>query len=611
MPTIIPVPSFPAYTGPHRVGTLDVEIPVSELPQPCARPEGSEHIATVQFRVFYPTEEAARGDSRVSWLPQPQRKFISGYSRFAGAKPFLASMFSYLPRHLYHTTIPASKNAPVLPPTTATARWPLIIFSHGLGGSRNAYSHVAGSLASHGAIVVCTEHRDGSAVTSFIRDTAAPTSSSASASSSSQSAPPSPSPSPSLTPPARSKGSRFSRPSSTRPSRPSRTVPYSRISHDVTPEMYTAREAQLRIRLWEVALIYESLVAIDRAGDAAVTNLNASTTTLAGLKGAMDLEPGKVVFSGHSFGSATTIQLLKSTYYADSPALQEMKHPLFVPAESCALRAQITERTPAILLDLWATPLLGPSSAPLLNLPLPAYAPVPDAPGGAAVLAILSEAFYGWSSHLLVTCRILAPTPAAEPLAPDTYLRADGSGIAEPRAYYVRGSAHQSQSDFGVLFPWLLRRALKVEEPERVTRLNLRAMLQFLRRNGVPVARTCGGNMVEGPGGGDGVDDDPVILEKEGIETWEWLDTVVLSKGAAGEEGETAATVGRTEAGMESELEAGLRAGDTSSGEEERPGDLPTSGTETDRATANGVQVNDAEPPASNAQPTKVVEAWA
>jgi len=47
-----------------------------------------------------------------------------------------------------------------------------MIFSHGLGGTRNSYSHLVGSLASHGTVVFAIEHRDGSAPTTFIRQPA-------------------------------------------------------------------------------------------------------------------------------------------------------------------------------------------------------------------------------------------------------------------------------------------------------------------------------------------------------------------------------------------------------------------------------------------------------
>lgn len=45
---------------------------------------------------------------------------------------------------------------------TPPSSWPLVIFSHGLGGSRTAYSQVCTRLASSGRVVLAIQHRDGS-----------------------------------------------------------------------------------------------------------------------------------------------------------------------------------------------------------------------------------------------------------------------------------------------------------------------------------------------------------------------------------------------------------------------------------------------------------------
>ena len=82
----------------------------------------------------------------------------------------LLTFSRYFPRLLYYISIPVRKNAPLLPPNTTNKRWPVMVFSHGLGGSRNAYSHLVGSIASHGMIVIAPEHRDGSTPISYIRD---------------------------------------------------------------------------------------------------------------------------------------------------------------------------------------------------------------------------------------------------------------------------------------------------------------------------------------------------------------------------------------------------------------------------------------------------------
>jgi len=48
-------------------------------------------------------------------------------------------------------------------------QWPLVIFSHGLAGGRNVYSHLCSRLAASGMVVLAIEHRDGSAPACFPR----------------------------------------------------------------------------------------------------------------------------------------------------------------------------------------------------------------------------------------------------------------------------------------------------------------------------------------------------------------------------------------------------------------------------------------------------------
>lgn len=88
-----PVPGFPSYTGPHKVGSIDVEIPATNLDSPSPSP--SNNINTIQYRIFYPCEPDAKGKS-ISWIPAPQRSHISAYSRFLGAGNYLAEIVSYV-----------------------------------------------------------------------------------------------------------------------------------------------------------------------------------------------------------------------------------------------------------------------------------------------------------------------------------------------------------------------------------------------------------------------------------------------------------------------------------------------------------------------------------
>ncbi|KAJ9134332.1 Phospholipase A2 [Pleurostoma richardsiae] len=549
-----PIPALPEYSGPHKVGTVDIEIPVSELNSPGPAPDSAADIYTVQFRIFYPARPDSTG-KRITWLPAPQRNHVSAYTKFLGFGPVVAEALSFLPRHLHYTSIPVHKNASLLEPTDLPGqRWPTMIFSHGLGGNRNAYSHVAGSLASHGVVVVCPEHRDGSSAISFIRDPAA-------------------------------QESFFIR--NTR-----RAMPYVRIPHTQTQETWDARNAQLKIRLWEMGLIHEAVLNIDLG--VGMTNLNGSTPSVAveQLRDKLNVqEPGSIIFGGHSFGGATMVQFMKSVHYADHPEVKAMADPLYRPSPDSRIRAQITEKNPIILLDMWCFPLLASSTAALYHLPLPAYADVPSAPGGTAILAIESETFFKWTEHLHATARILSPDPAAAVVSAAAFERPSGIRLPEPNVFYVQNSAHLSQSDFGVLFPWLTRKVFGAEEPERALRLNLRALLQLLRINDVPVARTWAGDLVDGGAlagkpvdgeedhsgsqdeGGtsetDGIEDDKAIFDRSNdgaatVQAWCWIDIVGLGsetgEGGEGKDGQPAKIEGEPE--MEDVIEAQLTAED-------------------------------------------------
>ena len=306
-----------------------------------------------------------------------------------------------------------------------------MVFSHGLGGTQNAYSHLTGSLASHGMVVVAPEHRDGSAPISFVRST---------------------------------EGS------------PSKAVDYRALPHKPSPEVDEARNKQLEIRLWELGLIHEALLKLDR-NPSQLHNVVPSKPSHPDLLGifanALDVHtPGKISFSGHSFGATTIIQFIKSVYYHESPPSNGYT-PLYRPNPDSLIVSQVTPSTSVTLLDLWALPLLSSRTSYLWSKPLPAY----SSRQGSPPLAILSEAFFKWTTNLRETKRAIS-SPVDE-----------NSALA-PHIFYPIASAHLSQSDFGPLFSWATRKIFKADDPERTLRLNVRAILESLRRSDVQVADT-------------------------------------------------------------------------------------------------------------------------
>jgi len=394
----------------------------------------------------------------------------------------------YFPRLLYYISIPVRKNATILKPTTSNKRWPVMIFSHGLGGSRNAYSHLVGSVASHGMIVIAPEHRDGSTPVSYIRDV--PSNNSVSEKSAAKKA--------------------------------KRTVDYMKLSHTPSPEVENGRNAQLKVRLWELGVIHDSLLKLDIGTE--LSNLNSSSTPLTPFKGLMDVHtPGKITFAGHSFGAATVAQFVKSTFYSPRTSEAPKEYmPLFTPSSRSPISSQITPHTPLILLDVWCLPLRADATRWLWNLPFPCYSE--GGPGGSALLAVESQAFFKWQIHLKATKRLLSPDPSSDKYDYTT----SGKSWSKPNFFYANASAHLSQSDFGVLFPWMTKRIFGSEEPERVMKLNVRAILQVLRNQQIEVSSTSAEDMELAEKEGIETKDDTAILGQNGeVRAWNWISTDV------------------------------------------------------------------------------------
>jgi platelet-activating factor acetylhydrolase len=318
-----------------------------------------------------------------------------------------------------------------------------MIFSHGLGGSRNTYSHLLASLASHGVVVVAAEHRDGSAPQSRIKD----------------------------------------------PANGLRCIEYKRMPHARSPEVEKGRNDQLRIRLWELGLIHDAVSRLDK-GNAPrnwVPSSEKSPVNSPNFKSSLDMhEPGRITWAGHSFGAATMVQFVKSVFWDPSSEKYSSEslskfEPLFKFSPQTTLASQISPISPIVLLDLWTLPLRGDSTLWLWERSLPCYAK-PDSKM-TNVLAILSEEFFQWQRNFKPTTRVLCANPAEE--VPASTGHQNG-----PRIFYPLRSAHLSQSDFAVLFPWITKKWMGADEPERTLRLNVRAILQMLRENGVPVEDT-------------------------------------------------------------------------------------------------------------------------
>ena len=312
-----------------------------------------------------------------------------------------------------------------------------MIFSHGLGGSRNVYSQLLGSIASHGVVVLAIDHRDGSAAIQYVR--------------------------------AEDGGE-------------STIVNGKKLPFSDSDEFYNGRDAMLKVRLWECNLIYEILLKIHR--DDEVKNLDPNSDSLSRndyqnmlpmFAGKLNVdEPGSVTWAGHSFGASTMMQLQKSVFWRNTPDKATNHRILIDLFDNGKIADQITPSSPVVLLDMWCLPLSSPRMRWLLDKPMPCY--TASGPGGKAILAVLSEQCFKWEKNLKYTRKLLYPPK--------------DSDFQGPHLFYPTASSHMAQADILVLFPRLMKMFSSTADPVRILRLNYRAILQHMRDNGIQVAPT-------------------------------------------------------------------------------------------------------------------------
>jgi len=223
-------------------------------------------------------------------------------------------------------------------PLLQQVKYPLVIYSHGLGGMRTTYSSFCSNLASHGMIVAAIEHRDLSAAVSM-RDNY------------------------------------------------KTLLAYDRPAHYDDEFVFKFRRAQLEIRVQEVNDTVELLRDLDN--NVEIKNKFPSTFDYSQFSDSIDWN--KVIMSGHSFGSATAITVL-----------QQKEHPFCL----------------GIMQDPWMLPCVTGS------ITVPVY-------------SLQSEKFH-WKVNIDHIC---AQFKNDLPLS-------SVFGV-------VRGTAHQSFSDFCPLFPSL------------------------------------------------------------------------------------------------------------------------------------------------------------
>ena len=279
--------NLPEYTGPYKVGTIDIESPCkpSRIGDVVYKDSGEPAFVldTVLFSVFYPSAREARAQKPPHyWASKPLSLLGEGYAKFAHISNFATNRLFTLGLWTLAggLQIPAYVDVPLYDARDSVAgpvskrSHTVIVFSHGMASTRTDYTHYCAELASRGYIVAAIEHRDGSA------------------------------------------------PGSTITSHRGMNKQISHITPEnlsLEPEMARFKEMQLAFRQAEIGETLRVLRSINEGDGENVFLENARNegSTLTRWKDKLDL--GRLVIAGHSYGATLALQALKAAPSESSP----------------------------------------------------------------------------------------------------------------------------------------------------------------------------------------------------------------------------------------------------------------------------------------------------
>lgn len=146
----------------YNVGVVDLFLPI-ELHFSSPFPD-TQHVVPVTqnhatVRILYPTLEEP---TTIPYL-RPDTSEVYCEENMKHSAPPPLRPFSWMLHNWRLIQLPAKHNASLATTQASGKGFPVIFFSHGLGGSAEMYAYQTHALASQGYVVVVVDHTDGSA----------------------------------------------------------------------------------------------------------------------------------------------------------------------------------------------------------------------------------------------------------------------------------------------------------------------------------------------------------------------------------------------------------------------------------------------------------------
>jgi len=153
LPTLLPVPTLLAPSGPYTVGTRTIE-----LADPLRKEiySGKDESRRFLVQLWYPANPQNANAKPAAWMPE--------------AKIVAPAISEYIRLPVYflnHLTLAVSNSYQNSPPNRSGGPYPLLVFAHGWNGFRQQSTFLMEELASHGYIVAALEFPYGARLTVF------------------------------------------------------------------------------------------------------------------------------------------------------------------------------------------------------------------------------------------------------------------------------------------------------------------------------------------------------------------------------------------------------------------------------------------------------------